>query len=208
MRPARRRSAFNRRSSRGQGPPADVRSAQSLAAPASRRLGRAGLEALPLRAGNFLSFSHRENAKNPFQTCASHMLSQGSANSRDAKLRIKATLEFWTFQPPLRRPGLRGKHRHWGSCTRTQRGSLISQHTACTRPARARRAAAVAVCAREGLTATSIEACRRSSSPAVGMSMPEARTRVTPSTGDRLLHIHLDATRTHQPCAATELTSR
>ena len=55
------------RSSRGQGPPADVRSAQSLAAPASRRLGRAGLEALPLRARKFLSFSHRENAKMPFR---------------------------------------------------------------------------------------------------------------------------------------------
>jgi hypothetical protein len=181
-----RRLRVRSRSSRGQGPPADVRSAQSLAAPASRRLGRAGLEALPLRARKFLSFSHRENAKIPSKLVPHigiPMLSQGSANSRDAKLRIKATLEFWTFQPPLQRPGLRGKHRHWGhwgSCTRTQRASLISQHTACTRPARARRAAAVAACAREGLTATSIEACRRSSSPAVGMSMPEARTRVTP----------------------------
>jgi hypothetical protein len=34
--------------------------------------------------------------------------------------------------------------------------------------------------ARERLTVTLVSACRRCSSPAVGMSMPEARTRVTP----------------------------
>ena len=151
-----------------------------LAAPASRRLGRAGLEALPLRARKNLSFSQPENAKFPCKTLPRHMLSQGSPKALILKLRIKATLEFWTFQPPLQCLGLRGNTHTLGSCTRTQRASRISQHTACTRAARARRAAAVAACAREGLTATSIEACRRSSSPAVGMSMPEARTRITP----------------------------
>ena len=40
------------------------------------RLGRAGLEALPLRARIFLSFSHPENAKFPSKYVP-HMRSQG-----------------------------------------------------------------------------------------------------------------------------------
>ena len=83
------------------------------------------------------------------------------------------------FQPPLRRPGLRGNTHTLGPCTRTQRAS-VSSDTACTRPAHARRAAVAAARVRERLTVTLVSACRRCSSPAVGMSMPEARTRVTP----------------------------
>ena len=43
-------------------------------------LGRAGLEALPLRARKFLSFSHPENAQITYKSVP-HMLSQGSAES-------------------------------------------------------------------------------------------------------------------------------
>ena len=75
--------------------------------------------------------------------------------------------------------GLRGNTHTLESCTRTQRAS-VSSDTACTRPAHARRAAVAAARARERLTVTLVSACRRCSSPAVGMSMPEARTRVTP----------------------------
>ena len=76
-------------------------------------LGRAGLEALPLRARKFLSFSHPENAQIHYEICASHAL-KGLQKALILKLRIKATFEFWAFEPPLRRPGLRGKHIHWG----------------------------------------------------------------------------------------------
>ena len=62
-----------------------------LAAPALRRLGRAGLEALPLRARKFLSFSHPENVKLPCTIDISHKL----------KLRLKATFDFSTFRTHL-----------------------------------------------------------------------------------------------------------
>jgi hypothetical protein len=43
-------------------------------------LGRAGLEALPLRARKFLSFSHPQNAEIPYKSVP-HMLSQVPAES-------------------------------------------------------------------------------------------------------------------------------
>jgi hypothetical protein len=170
-------------------------------------LCRAGLEALPLRARKFLSFSHPENARIPTNLCLTCSL-KGQQKAVIAKLRIKATLDFWTFQPPLRRPGLRGKHIHWGRAHAHRAHDVLVSAQYGTRLAHARRAAMAAACAQEMLTATCIEACRRCSSPAVGMSMPEARTRLTPLTVDVLLLIQLDATRTHEPRAATELTSR
>jgi hypothetical protein len=73
-------------------------------------LGRAGLEAqLPLRARKFLSFSHPENAQIPYTNLCLTCSLKGLQKALILKLRIKATLEFWTFEPPLRRPGLRGK---------------------------------------------------------------------------------------------------
>ena len=45
-------------------------------------LGRAGLEALPLRARKILSFSHPENAEIPYKSVP-HIVSQGSAESPD-----------------------------------------------------------------------------------------------------------------------------
>jgi len=44
------------------------------------RLGRAGLEALPLRARKILSFSHPQNAEIPYKSVP-HMLSQVPAES-------------------------------------------------------------------------------------------------------------------------------
>jgi hypothetical protein len=52
----------------------------------------------------------------------------------------------------------------------------------------------------------SIGACRRCRSPAMGMSVPEARTRVTPFESHQLRDIHLDATRIHSAFAAPKLT--
>jgi hypothetical protein len=65
---------------------------KSLAAPPSRRLGRAGLEALPLRARFFLSFSHPENAKIPSKSVP-HMLSQGSAECPD----LETSYKLWVL---------------------------------------------------------------------------------------------------------------
>ena len=52
----------------------------------------------------------------------------------------------------------------------------------------------------------SIGACRRCRSPAMGMSVPEARTRVTPFESHQLRDIHLDTTRIHSAFAAPKLT--
>jgi hypothetical protein len=115
------------------------------------------------------------------------MLSQGSANSRDAKLRIKATLEFWTFQPPLRRPGLQANT--YAGVVHTERENGMrksahgSMHTAstCTAGSNGGGARRAGRAYRE-----SIGACRRCRSPAMGMSVPEARTRVTPFESHQL----------------------
>ena len=52
------------------------------------RLGRAGLEALPLRARKFLSFSHPQNAEIPYKSVP-HIVSQGSAESPDRETLYK-----------------------------------------------------------------------------------------------------------------------
>ena len=63
------------------------------AAPAVRRLGRAGLEALPLRARKFFDICNPENAQIPWHN--EHL-------TLNLKLRLKATFDFSTFQTPLR----------------------------------------------------------------------------------------------------------
>jgi len=89
-------------------------------------LGRAGLEApwprrprgaAPAGQKKFELFTARKR-KIPLQNVAPHILSQGSPKALILKLRIKATLEFWTFQPPLRRPGLQATHIRWGRAER------------------------------------------------------------------------------------------
>ena len=81
------------------------------------------------------------------------MLSQGSPKALILKLRIKATLEFWTFQPPLRRPGLQANtyagvvHRERENGMR--KSASISMHTASTCTARSNGGGA-----RERLTAS------------------------------------------------------
>ena len=121
---------------------------------------------------------------------------KGPAESPDSETSYTGHSRFLDFSVAPAAPWTARQTHTLGSCTRTQRASHISQRTACTRPAHARRAAAAAANAQGRLTATSTEACRRCSSPAVGMSMPEARTRLTPLTVDVLLLIQLDATRT------------
>ena len=64
------------------------------AAPALRRR--------PAPAGQkFLNFSHPESHKSLTNLCLAHMLSRVCKKSLILKLRIQATLEFWTFQTPL-----------------------------------------------------------------------------------------------------------
>ena len=141
------------------------------------------------------------------QNVAPHMLSQGSPKALILKLRIKATLEFWTFQPPLRRPGLQA-NTYAGVVQRERENGMrksahSSMHTAstCTAGSNGGGARRAGRAYRE-----SIGACRRCRSPAMGMSVPEARTRVTPFESHQLRDIHLDATRIHSAFAAPKLT--
>ena len=135
------------------------------------------------------------------------MLSQGSPKALILKLRIKATLEFWTFQPPLRRPGLQANT--YAGVVHTERENGMrksahgSMHTAstCTAGSNGGGARRAGRAYRE-----SIGACRRCRSPAMGMSVPEARTRVTPFESHQLRDIHLDTTRIHSAFAAPKLT--
>ena len=61
-----------------------------------------------------------------------HMLSRVCRKPLILKLCIQATLDFWTFEPPLQRPGPRGKHTHWGRAhTRTQRASTRKVSAQC-----------------------------------------------------------------------------
>ena len=115
------------------------------------------------------------------------MLSQGSPKALILKLRIKATLEFWTFQPPLRRPGLQANtyagvvHRERENGMRKSAHSSMHTASTCTAGSNGGGARRAGKAYRE-----SIGACRRCRSPAMGMSVPEARTRVTPFESHQL----------------------
>ena len=70
------------------------------AAPALRRC--------PCGPEKFWAFHTPKTHESLTNLCLTSSL-KGLQKALIVKLCIKATLEFWTFEPPLRRPGLRGK---------------------------------------------------------------------------------------------------
>ena len=78
--------------------------------------------AAPARGATRENFGHLAPRKRKIPLQNRHL-------TPNLKLRMKATFDFWTFEPPLRRPGLRGNTHTQGSCTRTQKASCVSQRT-------------------------------------------------------------------------------